>query len=279
MPKPEVPRWLTTIDPDSAERMASAYAADPEGRPRDVRPQRASVRRIRRHAEISPPAPQSIRAVTYVSAAAFRHLRETGWLGASPDVIEPEWRLAYDWMRWRMLLRIPTATGRYPVWFWLFADADWASDLTWSAKGDVILLVDLPRSQVVLSDFIEWHGVLNIWPVTAAECHVCGTRFCETHDPDERDSDDDEGPRNWEDMTADQIERYTPGWNEIFEERRQTERRMQVTCEILRAEQVLGAFEVRRSGRDYRWVRHPMVRLWRRGRRWWWKRRHPRGQP
>lgn len=277
MPEPDVPSWLTTVDPDAAARMSTAYAVDPVASPSDLHPQRASARRIRHAAATVPLRPDSLRAVTYASAGGFEHLRAKGWLGARPDTVEPWLRQAYDWMRWRMLRRIPTATGRYPMWFWPFG-GEWASQLSWSAKGDVVLLVDLPRNDVLLSDFDDWHGVLNIWQVTPAECEVCGIRFCETHEPLGSDADDDARVSSWDEVTAAHIEWYTPGWDEIFEERRQAERHMQVTCEILRAEQVVAAFELRRSGRDYRWEHHPLVLVWRKGRRWWWKRRHSAGR-
>jgi hypothetical protein len=275
VPEPDIPSWLTTVDPEASRRMASAYAVEPSGVPREITLRRASARRIRRAAESVPATADRLRAVTFVTAAAFRHLCETGWLGPNPETVEQWWRPAYDWMRWRMLARIPTARGRYPMWFWPIAGCDWAPQLSWSVKGDVVLLVDLPSDEVLLSDFGDWHAVLNVWPATPAECHVCGTRFCETHEPEDPDPGDNNGVGRWEDVTAEHIQRYTAGWEEIFDERRHTERPMQATCELLLAEQVLGAFEMWRHGSEYRWMRHPLVRLWRRGRRWWYRRRHP----
>jgi hypothetical protein len=275
VPEPDAPKWLTTVDPDAARRMSSAYDVDPTGVPRDIPVRRASARAIRRAGSV-PASPGRFRAVTYVTSAAFRHLCDRGWLGPTPETVDEWWRHAYDWMRWRMLSRLPTATGRYPMWFWPLAGEEWASQIAWSNKRNLILLVDLPVGEVLLSDFGDWHAVLNVWPATPAECHVCGTRFCDAHEPEDLDPDDDDYVAGWEEVTAEHIERFTPGWDEIFDERRHSERWMQLTGEILRAEHVLGAFEVRRDGRELRWMRHPLVRLWRRGRRWWWKRRHPR---
>lgn len=83
---------------------------------------------------------------------------------------------AYDWLAKQLEVRVgPRPSGvSYPVWAW--HTLNWRRhkpDLResgWLAKGQdgVLLTLDVPDNQVLLSDFDAWHWVINGWFLSAA---------------------------------------------------------------------------------------------------------------
>lgn len=85
----------------------------------------------------------------------------------------------YDWMASEMARRIgkPPAGVRWPIWGWArydFIDGNCPEDddpmVDPSLEGDyACLLMDVPDSQVLLSDEEEWMSILNGYPVLPVE--------------------------------------------------------------------------------------------------------------
>lgn len=80
------------------------------------------------------------------------------------------WKRAYDWLAEKMTDRIgaPPANVKYPVWLWYKWNSrhrkpDLRSRRAFGPKGRkmVMLEIEIPDDKVVLSDFDNWHSVLN----------------------------------------------------------------------------------------------------------------------
>lgn len=66
----------------------------------------------------------------------------------------------YGWLKGQMEKRVSLYQGDYPVWLWTEKPESFEGHLPYGQKG-VLLTVDLPEEQVLLSDFDMWHFVLN----------------------------------------------------------------------------------------------------------------------
>lgn len=91
---------------------------------------------------------------------AWQEAQSKGYLTGNKDYIDDEWFLnPYTWMMKQMSKRLPEYKGEYPVWLWLSTDNISFSELL---EDDYVLLeVELPQDQVLLSNFDAWHIVLN----------------------------------------------------------------------------------------------------------------------
>ena len=102
---------------------------------------------------------------------AFEVLQNTGILRACQDFIDPWYLPAYNWLAYQMneLIGSPPEGVRYPIWAW--HTVDWMQkkpDLRKSLfnaqpAGSVCLELEIDNSRVLLSDFENWHFVLNDW--------------------------------------------------------------------------------------------------------------------
>ncbi|UPL15695.1 DUF3841 domain-containing protein [Microbacterium galbinum] len=97
---------------------------------------------------------------TIQTAAAFASLLETGELRQDPQLTEPAWPDAYDWMN-RMMTERLTTTGTTAWWLWARIARSELVLLCGRAAGEVMLTCRIPRGRVLLSEFDEWHSVLN----------------------------------------------------------------------------------------------------------------------
>lgn len=145
-----------------------------------------------------------------------------------------------------MSKRIPTYGGRYPVWLWpATSPKTWRSILDLAGRGDVVLVVDVPADRVLISDFDEWHAVLNGWHGSPTLCPACGTVLCFEH-YEESDPDPEVhglgGGRRRRLSDAEVVWRETPGWDGMLDRRRNTRASLQATTEVVRAEWVVAAF-------------------------------------
>ncbi|UAL31136.1 DUF3841 domain-containing protein [Nocardioides rotundus] len=96
---------------------------------------------------------------TLQSPAAYEQLRTRGRLVADPSLAEPEFVEAYGWMRRQMDERIGPGTGI--VWLWAGVGYRELAALCRGCRGEVLLTVRMHRRDVLLSDFGDWHSVLN----------------------------------------------------------------------------------------------------------------------
>lgn len=102
----------------------------------------------------------------------YRDILKTGRYICKPALIDiPEFTKAYDWLVARMNLQIgsPRDGVKYPVWAWYAQGSGHKKpDLRrerWSNGSDgkkmVCMELEVPDEQVVLSDFDNWHAILN----------------------------------------------------------------------------------------------------------------------
>ena len=92
--------------------------------------------------------------------------------------LDQQFAESYDWLVRQMEKRIgPRPEGViYPVWAWYQFAYQKKPDLRrerWSngnpGEKQACILLDVPDREVLLSDFGNWHHVLNHWPITDTE--------------------------------------------------------------------------------------------------------------
>lgn len=113
--------------------------------------------------------------------AAYEKMLKTGTLRADEAHLfcGDELRFAYDWLAMQMCERVgePPGEVNYPVWAWYQYNGvrkrpDMrGSHRRYGRKGTpiVLLTVDVPDKNVLLSDFDLWHCVLNNGYIAADE--------------------------------------------------------------------------------------------------------------
>lgn len=104
---------------------------------------------------------------------AYNSLIENGVLLGSDKYIWPEFKSSYDWLVQQMKLKIggKEYINQYPIWAWFQyhdsikrkPDLRSTSHLEKGTLG-VRIEFEKPDNQVLLSDFNDWHCVLNYWP-------------------------------------------------------------------------------------------------------------------
>ena len=106
---------------------------------------------------------------TIQDVPAFEKMQEMGVMEVHDDrFIEPNFVTAYNWLKNKMIEHgvTPSNTSQtYPVWAWYKYDGKRRVDLRSShgEKGAHLVRIefDVPREDVLLSDFCLWHSVLN----------------------------------------------------------------------------------------------------------------------
>lgn len=97
---------------------------------------------------------------TFQSEAAYRTLAESGVLEGDPALADLDLRHAYSWMKQQADSRLPTE-GAGLLWLWPTTTRRSLVDQAKHARGDVLLMVRMPRDHVLISDFDDWHTALN----------------------------------------------------------------------------------------------------------------------
>jgi hypothetical protein len=97
---------------------------------------------------------------TLQSEDAFEELLFTGRIAPDPARFEPDFADAYAWMFRQMDQRLSTQ-GDGALWLWAkIRRQDLLSNCSRS-RGKVLLTCRVPRKRVLLSEFNDWHRVLN----------------------------------------------------------------------------------------------------------------------
>jgi hypothetical protein len=97
---------------------------------------------------------------TFQTEDAFEELLSTGRIAPDPARAEPDFADAYAWMFRQMDQRLPTR-GDGALWLWAkIRRRDLVSNCSRS-RGKVLLTCRVPRERVLLSEFDDWHRVLN----------------------------------------------------------------------------------------------------------------------
>nr|WP_240949148.1 DUF3841 domain-containing protein [Cellulosimicrobium aquatile] len=146
-----------TEDPTAAPQRRAAPTAHPD----DARLPRRPVGllplpRIARPDLASP----RLTLVTLQSRDAYRTLLHDGVVRARPEHGEPGFREAYTWMGARMRDRLPT-DGDGMLWAWARATRRALLQHARQARGEVLVVARVACERVLLSDYLDWHQVLN----------------------------------------------------------------------------------------------------------------------
>lgn len=97
---------------------------------------------------------------TIQTADAFDKLAANGILIPDPAKAEADYGEAYAWMLCQMNRRLPTR-GSSALWLWARMRREHLVDLCKLSPGQVLLTCLIPRERVLLSEFTDWHNVLN----------------------------------------------------------------------------------------------------------------------
>ena len=97
---------------------------------------------------------------TIQTAAAFEELLFAGRLVPDPAKAEPEFADAYSWMLRQMERRLPTR-GQAALWLWARIRREDLLHHCRSSGGHVLLTCRIHRERVLLSQYDDWHAVLN----------------------------------------------------------------------------------------------------------------------
>lgn len=90
----------------------------------------------------------------------WRYWQRQGYLQAR-DTNDEYFRGSYAWMKEQMKLRLPKYKGEAPIWLWDEVPEgykNWSND---SRKKYVLLTLELDEADVLASDYMGWHFVLN----------------------------------------------------------------------------------------------------------------------
>lgn len=103
-----------------------------------------------------------MRLWTIQHAPAWDDLQRKGVLRADGRRADYLLRKSYRWLMGEMRTRIPSYSGRFPVWAWAQPKPDLrrSCHLPSGAEG-VRIEFEVPADRVILSDFDAWHHVLS----------------------------------------------------------------------------------------------------------------------
>lgn len=105
------------------------------------------------------PAASKSKYWTVQSLSAWEQAQQYGFLeGHSDHIAYPE---PYHWMMVQMTERLPLYDGSYPVWVWKEKPDLLQLNHFTGREQCVCLTLSLNPLNVLLSDFQEWHSVLN----------------------------------------------------------------------------------------------------------------------
>lgn len=109
---------------------------------------------------------------------AYEKMRETGVLEVHDDkFIDPDFLRSYAWLKSKMIERgiLPSSPSQaFPVWAWYQYSGHRNLDLRRYCSVDshqrqVRIEFDVPRNEVLLSDYLLWHSVLNNYYIGDSE--------------------------------------------------------------------------------------------------------------
>jgi hypothetical protein len=97
-------------------------------------------------------------------AEAYETLRSTGTLRCDTSFSEQTFLPAYRWMYEEFARRRPAEAPGPLLWAWARIQRSALVDSLRHGGGeDVLVTLRVPRERVLLSDFDDWHAVLNHW--------------------------------------------------------------------------------------------------------------------
>lgn len=111
------------------------------------------------------PGSEKIRIYTLQDIGAWEAAQKRGYWTGDRDYIltdrelEYSWVPQYDWMRRQMAKRIPGYSGDYPIWAYFYRHN--MRQHPFQEDPTVMLVADIPRERMVVSDYGLWHMPLN----------------------------------------------------------------------------------------------------------------------
>lgn len=133
---------------------------------------------------------------TLQDVGAMKRLEQDGVLRCDGrKILHWRFREAYHWLIGQMEQRVERyPKGRFPLWAWLVKpDMRTFKHRFYGSESQVRIGFRIPRSRVLLHDYVSWHCVLNRFPLSLCEAEY--NRF----------------ERNWNEQTI----RRT--WERIFD--------------------------------------------------------------
>jgi len=109
---------------------------------------------------VSEPGAESLTMYTIQTRDAYETLVRDGVLVGDSSLGWPEFQEAYAWMMRQMDQRLPGPPGGL-LWLWPTATRRRLRDEARHARGEVLLTVQVAKERVLLSEFLDWHAVLN----------------------------------------------------------------------------------------------------------------------
>lgn len=109
---------------------------------------------------VSDPAAEVLTMYTFQTRDAYDSLVRDGVLVGDSLLGLPEFQEAYTWMLHQMDRRLPGPSGGL-LWLWPTATRRRLRDDARHARGEVLLTVQVAAERVLLSEFLDWHAVLN----------------------------------------------------------------------------------------------------------------------
>lgn len=100
---------------------------------------------------------------TIQSIEKWELANQLGYLEGDKEYVYEYFLDAYKWMMQQMKTRLRKYNNEYPVWLWpKRPDLRMSSHLPKGTKG-ILLQVNIPEADVLLSDFDAYHCILNDW--------------------------------------------------------------------------------------------------------------------
>ena len=98
---------------------------------------------------------------TIQTPMAWSLLNRNGVLSGDGRRIDRYFRTPYHWLMGEMKERIPGYGGKFPLWFWTEKPDLRTGGLEKSGTQAVCIECVIPKERVLLSDYGNWHTILN----------------------------------------------------------------------------------------------------------------------
>lgn len=126
-----------------------------------------SIAPSKRRALIDMPPDRKVRVYTFQDVAALEAAEARGYWTGDKEYVEDDfdrehgctWLPRYDWMRTKMAEHIPGYTGDYPMWAYLTRPN--YRQVPYYRDDVVVIVADIPRGRMLISDYDFWHLPLN----------------------------------------------------------------------------------------------------------------------
>lgn len=93
---------------------------------------------------------------------SWNEAKEKGFLTGNEEYIDKDWFFSsYSWMMKQMSKRITNYNNELPIWVWLDVSNICFAELL--EDEWVLLEINVPEDDILLSNFDDWHFILNNW--------------------------------------------------------------------------------------------------------------------